>query len=661
MNKGESTKCRAQEAQGGALCLSDRASGRGVGASPVLWVACRSKVNTIAFPNSLPVLKRDVDILMQQTQQEHPNAAPFQVQAVADPAPFRVQQQAQPPAPSATDLVEKVAPGDVPLEVTDAQNDRLVKENALIRQKLRWIGNVRAQFSTQQALAPLDPETAEYLRKSDNIGYGEGCYRYYNFDPEWKEEDEDAAPVLKALVATYHDDGSIHIRGTVENPPDGMTLADIQPDFGGLINYESIRREGNLESGFEIIAENFNFSNKFQTEDLWFDEIQASISYCASDCFASQKVNINVYEVESSPRLIEEKDFSTKAYSAGGMCSKTTLFPREKYRLSYIDIPMSPNILLHKAEFDINIKKDSLRASDRLIKTEKVYLYGKTHPLGAIETLTGINVDNPNIRDAEYSPTGGVRITYEHSINESVETGAYSLEFRPAKIQYRIISSPSQILKIRTNTLRNDFRPKYWIYNTQELSQINRQLKAKKCGYKTPAEHTGATFRFYDANNDLIRLKDGDRLYDRNQISCSGYKNSSLGTVRAVPNQTDGSKEPIEARFPSPLTEDGRLDRNRFNDSERKIAEAFARSFDVKAKRFLFSTIDPNTVAEKESSRDGLMLLYVDRATCKHCASLPFYMNLTMPNLKILWVDSKDNCFDNTSVWIRPPKHGKTK
>ena len=54
MNKGESTKRRAQEAQGGALCLSDRASGRGGGASPGLWMACRGKINLKKRPHLLP-------------------------------------------------------------------------------------------------------------------------------------------------------------------------------------------------------------------------------------------------------------------------------------------------------------------------------------------------------------------------------------------------------------------------------------------------------------------------------------------------------------------------------------------------------------------------------------------------------------------------------
>ena len=239
------------------------------------------------------ILKRDVDTLMEKTMAENPGVQPFQVKVNKSPASMRKQQQRIPSKPEPGLLPAKR--GDVLFEVLNAQNDRLVKENALIRQKLDWIDAVQARLHTSSH-TDTDNLTAPLRELSNKVNYNSGCFNYYSYQPEWKTF-EKKEPRVVAFGATYNDDGSIRIRGAVRHPLDGMTLQEIRPDLGGYFSYKSLEKNGDLESGFEIVVKNFDFTKKLAKELPWLDKIPLKIKACRDICYVSEAVYPSVYEI----------------------------------------------------------------------------------------------------------------------------------------------------------------------------------------------------------------------------------------------------------------------------------------------------------------------------------------------------------------------------
>ena len=280
MNKGESAKRRAQEAQGGgALCLSDRASGRGVGASPGLWIACRSKINTKGESRPLIILKHNVDI----------------------------QQQNVPPPPPSTASLAAVKKGDVPFEISNAQNDRLVQENEIVKQKLRWIQSVRQQFRTQSGLGVADPDLQQKQRQSDNIGYGSGCLRYYDYTPQWKDDDNPDnydEPEVSVESAVLYNNFDIHLSGKVSESADKSTLEiqaegfeltkPVVPQFDGQYYTAVIKRgdyrKPDIESSMSVVAK-----------------------ICKEEICSKSSALVNLFELHGILNMSENLDFSTQS------------------------------------------------------------------------------------------------------------------------------------------------------------------------------------------------------------------------------------------------------------------------------------------------------------------------------------------------------------
>ena len=292
MNKGESAKRRAQEAQGGgALCLSDRASGRGVGASPGLWIACRSKINTKGESRPLIILKHNVDI----------------------------QQQNVPPPPPSTASLAAVKKGDVPFEVSNAQNDRLVKENEVVKQKLRWIQSVRQQFRTQSGLGVADPDLQQKQRQSDNIGYGSGCLRYYDYTPQWKDDDNPDnydEPEIEQYSAVVNAEDEIVITGRI-NSKQPVQDDDISFEIEGIniLSKPEIRRLDNNGS-FEVKISDFDFFPELYSD--FSIQIVPTLYYCYMALYVGSRA-----VVRFGPRATT---IASKAQSINGILP---LFARE--------------------------------------------------------------------------------------------------------------------------------------------------------------------------------------------------------------------------------------------------------------------------------------------------------------------------------------------
>ena len=612
----------------------------------------------------MAVLKRDVDTLMQRTLLEYPNAQPFQAKAVKSAAPIRIQQQQVPPEPSST--LSGPLPGDVPFDILNAQNDRLVEEGALIEQQIRWVASVRYKFSAK-SIGVGDPELEELLKRKKNVDYGSGCFTYYSNRPEWKNEEEnEETPQVIAYGATYNDDGSIRIRGAVRNPSDEMTLADVQPDLGGYFNYESLEKHGDLESGFEITIKNFDFTKKLAEDLPWLDDIPLKITICGDSCYSSKVFYPNVYEIAVEAKT--SSAFKTSSSVRKGRCANTSVFPDFKSMNASADFILPPNIgAIYQASFDAVLHKKLKSGLFRQVKSEEIRMHRPPGIKGVVDLVSPITFSSSNIEAVEHGARS-LTLTYKQPITEDLYTGPYSLKYKNTKISY--ISSSLPPRRVRNVSIKPKKGIDFWIFNRNEISSLTQSLKRAKCNFGANIDdRTAALFQFYDDKDTKTAFRDDQYQYALNQIACSGYDAPREGVVSSVPNRVKDDK----FRFPPPIAKRGEvnnfeyiIEKHRFNDAERKIVEAFGRRYDVKL-NLVENAPDPFDVVRSNNNAKGTLILYSDRKTCNHCQNLPYYMSKVLPNIDIIWFElkkdgaSKARCLDNTFGFQGFPFEGRTK
>jgi flagellar hook assembly protein FlgD len=230
----------------------------------------------------LAVIKRDVETLVEETKAAYPQAPTFQIQSIPDIQGFRIQQQQAEPLPE-ENLNRYVYANttDRPKHLLDAQNDRIVREVEILRQKIAWIKHTNQTFAVQQAgggEAQARSDAANSKEKEFyGIGTSTGCFNYYSFKPRWKRplrdpdddpnndggcEDNDndpntqcpgeggnggggknapeAIPQLKLLSATNLENGTMEFFGRMENKPDGFSFQTLRPVFVDNAHYIQI-------------------------------------------------------------------------------------------------------------------------------------------------------------------------------------------------------------------------------------------------------------------------------------------------------------------------------------------------------------------------------------------------------------------------------------
>jgi hypothetical protein len=235
------------------------------------------------------VMQRDVDILMQETLSDFPNTAPFHAQSIPDVAGFRIQQQQVDPPPPDLSAYSVPKQGEHPKAHLDAQNDSIVTDVALMRQKVTWLKQVNQQALTQyeqgianftiqqtpaeETLPDLDTVSrlSERLKETEQIEqsfYGitttQGCYSYYNYKGTWKKKKLNPEPSID-LISTYIDaEGGVMVYGRVNDPPDNFDYQRLIPYFMNDINvihYSLVNKDANY---FKIIVDKYDFSPDFK-------------------------------------------------------------------------------------------------------------------------------------------------------------------------------------------------------------------------------------------------------------------------------------------------------------------------------------------------------------------------------------------------------------
>ena len=113
----------------------------------------------------LDVMIRDTEMLVLDTQSKFPDAPDFAVTSFSPSESFRIKQQqlTNPPLPEYFDYISEY---DVPKSWLDAQNDRIVDEVEILRQKVRWVESVYQNFSIQSAQGTSLPPEVPKLKES---------------------------------------------------------------------------------------------------------------------------------------------------------------------------------------------------------------------------------------------------------------------------------------------------------------------------------------------------------------------------------------------------------------------------------------------------------------------------------------------------------------
>lgn len=272
----------------------------------------------------LPLLEKDVELLLEETREAFPNAPDFQIQSLPDIADFRIkQQQIELPPP---DLSAYPEPQEDDFSKTqlDEQNDRIVREILVLQQKLNWVEQTHQNFGIQQVTGGSGRlnRLANLRRSSSGITFTSGCYDYYQFKGSWKKKKNKAFSV-SLLSAFIQPDRTIKLTGRVNNPPEGFDFNSLVPDFEGNLDVSGITVTPN-GTYFTMLINNFTYTpaylNNGENPDDPVIEIKAQVKSCTSGCIVSNFKNLDTMldevEVETyvRPKAISlGSDFSTLA------------------------------------------------------------------------------------------------------------------------------------------------------------------------------------------------------------------------------------------------------------------------------------------------------------------------------------------------------------
>jgi flagellar hook assembly protein FlgD len=273
----------------------------------------------------LPLLEKDVELLLEETREAFPNAPDFQIQSLPDIADFRIkQQQIELPPP---DLSAYPEPQEDDFSKTqlDEQNDRIVREILVLQQKLNWVEQTHQNFGIQQVTGGSGRlnRLANLRRSSSGITFTSGCYDYYQFKGSWKKKKNKAFSV-SLLSAFIQPDRTIKLTGRVNNPPEGFDFNSLVPDFEGNLDVSGITVTPN-GTYFTMLINNFTYTPAYLQNNMSPEseviELKAKVKSCTSECIISNIKNLDSMLIEAKREAevifspLSSIDFTTLAYS----------------------------------------------------------------------------------------------------------------------------------------------------------------------------------------------------------------------------------------------------------------------------------------------------------------------------------------------------------